>query len=298
MLSCYYLLVIRYSWPDSRLRKARIYFHIPPVLGVVAAFASIPYIGNGFAFCFVLAPPAAASYWPITFIEVIPVLTCLLVATVNTLLVYAAVRRQERKMRKWRFPSTDNSTTRSKSGLVTEGKSVDGKQEDKSLQRDPVNRSFRTIKRMSASIQSNSQANNKLQRAAFWQGLFYLGAFYLSWTCMIVINVAFANERVLLVPYWCWAFYTFTIPLQGFLNFFVYIRPTVISKWQRKVAARKTRAHLTARREREQVERCPSGPAPVGKPIEENVGRSDSNERISLEKGEHLLDSDVRPDEY
>lgn len=68
------------------------------------------------------------------------------------------------------------------------------------------------------------RARNKLSSQVFWQSFFYLLAFYLTWPAYIVLQYSwaadsfFSNYGLLLAA-------GAMVPLQGFWNFIVYIRP-------------------------------------------------------------------------
>lgn len=239
MLSFYYLLVIRFSWRESQLRRVRKWFLSVPMLGVIASFVALPHIGNGYMFCVITPPPLADSYWPMSILQSLPIFSCLLIATVNTLLVYAAVRKQEKRGLKWRFPSTKGTVGHTVSnGRLSDDSVGNDEESPHNEKRDTVATSMR---RVSSQILDSAMATlnqSRLQRATFWQSLFYLGAFYFSWFVLAVVNVSFVNDRVALVPYWCWALLSFVAPLQGFTNFFVYVRPKLIARRERRDGAK------------------------------------------------------------
>jgi hypothetical protein len=57
---------------------------------------------------------------------------------------------------------------------------------------------------------------SKMQQAVFWQALFYVLAFYVSWPPMFAVYVASVEEAG---PFQLTLLIAFVAPLQGFLNF-------------------------------------------------------------------------------
>lgn len=243
MLSVYYLLVIRYSWKEPKLRSYRRWFHAPAVIGICAAFVSIKWVEPAFFYCTVIPPPASDSYWPISVFLTFPVGFTLLVATVNTIIVYITVHKQEVRSQKWRFPNGSTSVTARSAGSVEEKKSnvVDSKRTD-----DGLNLRGSSHRRSSISSQlfgstkgsQGSKASNKLRRATLWQSCFYLGAFYFSWFILFYINVGFVDDEAARIPFGVWAFFLTISPLQGLTNCFVYVRPRLCFARRRSKDAR------------------------------------------------------------
>ena len=289
MLSFYYLLVIRYNWKESQIRAKRKWFHLPPMIGVVLAFVSIPFIGVGFVICQTIPPPLADSYWPISVVQTFPIGFNLLVATVNTLLVYATVRAQEIRALQWRFPNTSPSTVATNSGsqtaaaaamasagTISRASSVDRDDEDDmfsataetaaattttaSTSRSRRGSLFGSLGRNSSAATTASNETNaasRMRTATFWQSLCYLGAFYLSWLNLVIINVGFANGEGVRIPYSVWATWAIVSPLQGFTNCMVYLRPRMVARRRKRRLERQRQ-----RRRNHQQQQLPE--APVG----------------------------------
>mmetsp|Transcript_38457 Transcript_38457/g.38823 ORF Transcript_38457/g.38823 Transcript_38457/m.38823 type:complete len:171 (+) Transcript_38457:554-1066(+) len=83
-LAFYYYFVIKLGWTDTRLKKIRIWFLICPfVVGMIFAFAGIPFYDNVLLWCNNTKP-----WWP-----EIPIAVAILVATVIMGLVYWHVHK-------------------------------------------------------------------------------------------------------------------------------------------------------------------------------------------------------------
>jgi len=51
-LSLYYLLVIKFKWPERMLNKYKLYFFVCPiVVGLAFAFAGLPFYTNSILWC-------------------------------------------------------------------------------------------------------------------------------------------------------------------------------------------------------------------------------------------------------
>jgi hypothetical protein len=63
----------------------------------------------------------------------------------------------------------------------------------------------------------------KMERQTFWQALFYLGAFYLTWPILIASNMNgnVSSHFPVMITVFIFS------PLQGFLNFLLYARPRI-----------------------------------------------------------------------
>ena len=186
-LSLYYTLVIGYGWPETKLRKVRIWFHTPVLIGVSLACAAIPFYRYNIGGCYLPPPPLSSSYRDITIFFFIPVSIVVVVATVNMAIVVWTVRKNTRKVQKWR---------------------------------------------------KGSNKGSELERQVMLQAIFYLGGFYLAYPIMIGANV---DEAARAEQYWLFLACTTLVPLQGFMNFSVYIRPRVMRHLRRKQKERRDR---------------------------------------------------------
>jgi hypothetical protein len=73
-----------------------------------------------------------------------------------------------------------------------------------------------------------------MERQTFWQALFYLGSFYLTWPILLAVNLS--HDAQLIYPFM--QVIVILAPLQGFLNFLVYARPRILKRLEER---RKTR---------------------------------------------------------
>jgi hypothetical protein len=80
-------------------------------------------------------------------------------------------------------------------------------------------------------LQYNRQSSIQImERQTFWQALFYLGAFYVTWPFLLASQLIQSAQEI----------YPFTLvvlilgPLQGFLNFLVYARPRVLKRMEER----------------------------------------------------------------
>lgn len=105
-LAFYYLLIIRHGWTESRINKIRTWlFACPLLVGVIFAFAGIPFYDNMLLWC-----NNADSWWPD-----IPVAIAILVATVVMVSVCHDVHRKHLASKRWRRgPASEGSSTSSK----------------------------------------------------------------------------------------------------------------------------------------------------------------------------------------
>jgi hypothetical protein len=131
----------------------------------VLALAGIPYYGYNVWGCHISVPPFSPTYIPRTIFLTAPVALVILVVTINMILVYLAVRKQAARAARWRFPESDPRGD----FTVSTGSTIN------------VNDNF--TRRRSGNRRSGSTPASRLERDVFWQSLFYLGAYYLTWPC-------------------------------------------------------------------------------------------------------------------
>lgn len=84
------------------------------------------------------------------------------------------------------------------------------------------------------------RARNKLSAQVFWQSFWYLMAFYLTWPAYLLLQYSWAADNYFSNYGLILAAGTM-VPLQGFWNFFVYIRPRQMKKATRSIRRASTR---------------------------------------------------------
>lgn len=67
-------------------------------------------------------------------------------------------------------------------------------------------------------------AQNRLSSRVFWQSIWYLGAFYLTWPPYLALQYMWAADNYF-TEYGLILSAGILVPLQGFWNFLVYVRP-------------------------------------------------------------------------
>ena len=67
---------------------------------------------------------------------------------------------------------------------------------------------------------------SRLHPTVFWQCLFYVLAFYITWPILFGVYLASVDANG---PLWLTLIVAFVAPLQGFNNFLVYVRPKLSS---------------------------------------------------------------------
>jgi len=136
----------------------------------------------------------------------------------------------------------------------------------------------RTEKRSSA-FSANSANKRKMSMAAMVkrQAFYYVSAFYITWTFPTTLRILQTVEVP--VPYAIYLCAVIFTPLQGFLNYLIYMRPRFL-RWRRKREAKRRRAALAS----------PAGATPANDPEEDahvdaEVALAEAN-RASEEKEE------------
>ena len=234
-LSTYYLLVIYFGWSERRVVKVARYLHLPLVVGLLLALAGLPLYENCFWVCYIPPKPLADSAKNIIIFSHLPIGLAVGVTSVNMVAVYAKVRRQFAASRQWRM------SHRIRVGGEGDALAVDSAQ---SAPKGIFQRRWECIR---ASWEQRSSLNGSgqpqppntrisMEQELFWQCLFYLGAFYISFTFLLLSQLEKQRFNKPL-----WVFIMIFAPLQGFWNFSTYFRPKVaryyqawrLQRWQR-----------------------------------------------------------------
>jgi hypothetical protein len=221
-LSVYYVLTIRYNVRESRMKKWRWAFHLPPcVVGLGLALAGIPHYQYLFFVCHIPPPPLVQTRRLINIFSVIPILFALTMTSFSMVLIYLHVRKTDRAANKWRY-ETHLSGAAAASGS--------------SMSRNGAILSSSTARGMSGRRQSTRgrrrTAGGQLSNAVWWQAFFYMVSFAVAWPVYFV-----ANYQTLKEDYPFWIAVVCLNPLQGILNAAVYFRPSIARRlkvWQVK----------------------------------------------------------------
>ena len=117
------------------------------------------------------------------------------------------------------------------------------------------------------SVRATLTPAQKMERAVFWQAVFYVCAFFVSWPVYVVGQLNGDGQS-----YGLWIAIAVLTPLQGFMNSLVYFRPRYVQYRARKKRERDARIRLekeegqtgtTGSPERTSAEE-PAGPLPLG----------------------------------
>jgi hypothetical protein len=204
---------LRYG--ENQIKKLQLWLHVPAlVVGFALALGGIPLYQNDAWSCYIPSPALAEVNRDLLIFTVVPICTSIVIATVNMVLVYWAVRKQMIAARKWKFGGA--AIQQASASSLSRNTDLSGE-------------SFQPRRRQSV-IQ-------KMERQTFWQALFYLGAFDV--TVPILLVASFHEGAQDSYPFILVAL--FLGPMQGFLNFLVYFRPRVQKRMEER---RKTRRQL------------------------------------------------------
>lgn len=240
-LSFFYLFIIAFSWSNATLQKIEWALHaFPLVLAFSFAISGIPlklYNSAGL-WCWISALPRTchngnsqygtgdclrgeyAFYYRWLFFDV-PLWLCIIVIANNMIVVVYLVTAKERASQRFRFgqnpsnlPPTNDAPARTTSANSTA-------ESKKSLWQRFCNPWQKEKPKKPPSLASQ----------VAWQAFFYVSAFGITWGPATVMKLQ--DVRGIPVPYWAILGLAGMVPLQGFLNFLVYIRPRVL-RYQRE----------------------------------------------------------------
>jgi len=115
LLAAYFYLIVAQRWREGDFQRVRRpLFTATALLGLSIALAGLPFYEGNILTCYILSPPYAESWLPISFLFFIPMCSCLLGITVFTLLLYRFVYFTDKAASRWRLAAaTGNRKGRS-----------------------------------------------------------------------------------------------------------------------------------------------------------------------------------------
>jgi hypothetical protein len=220
VLSVYYFLVIKKGMRESQLQRLKYWFHVPTLLvGFGLAFAGIPFYENIYFTCHIPAAVAintwgaegeatsiteAKSDSLLTIFSIVPISIVFVVGGINMILIYLHVRKVDKAANRWRM------------GHRLAQNSAEAEEAGSSKQ-------FRTpLPRPERKPQTAVTPSNRISDEVWWQAVFYMGSFLMTWPIYYVANFTVLEKWD---NYSFWIAVTLLYPLQGFWNAVVYFRP-------------------------------------------------------------------------
>jgi hypothetical protein len=102
LLSIYFLLMVKYNWREQHFLKFRRWVHLPlNLLGIGMAAGAAPFYSPQFAVCYIVQPPVATNWLPLSFFYTLPVTSALFILVYSTVVICIKVFTQEQAVRKW-----------------------------------------------------------------------------------------------------------------------------------------------------------------------------------------------------
>ena len=198
VLAFYYLLTIRYHWKENKMKKAeKCLLSGPLIWASISSFTALGLnlFNNATLWCWIGPDPSGVDNNFKTFRWIFfygPLWAAIISSGVAMLLTYLSVRQTEKASSRWE-----------------RGASGGAELKNVSMQR------------------KKDESDRKYSKQVSAQAMYYLLAFFFTWTpatvtrCMQMMNAKVPYAMLLLM-----AIFT---PMQGFLNFLVYMRPRWIA---------------------------------------------------------------------
>jgi hypothetical protein len=197
-LSVYFLLVIRYGWQDSRIKRLEPWLHALPLLwgfGTSIAGLSVGIFGNANLWCWI-SPQYNIYHWSFFYG---PLWIMVVIVTITCMMIYGYVRKIDRRARKFRFEAHYNRGSSSKLSSSLQPDPISLMQESKqqesndtpaptttaparspSFMRNVIGQlSTRSIAR---EVEENCNRRKEVANQCFW----FAGAFYINWVALSV----------------------------------------------------------------------------------------------------------------
>lgn len=256
-LSFYYLVVIAFAFTEERVKEFEWFMHgIPLVFSIGTAVAGLPLTlyNNAYLWCWIAALPndcengtnqggegpcqrghyAWVFRWAIYYG---PVWFCVLTITLNMAVVSYLVWAKEKASLRFRFGHRSNPATSTASSAgsaeLDPSTSFGG---TPSVTSPSVNESVaghiksgKSLAAYFAKKRAKKQKQKQRQGLAsqvFWQAFYYVLGFYITWIFPTILRMKQTLGKP--VPYWILLAMSILLPLQGFFNFLVYVRPRVV----------------------------------------------------------------------
>ena len=265
-LTFYYLLTIRFRVRESRVKKWKWAFHVPPVLaGLLLALIALPDYESLNIICHLRTPDLVRSHQQryIILVSVIPLGIAFVVSLLTMMVTYLYVRQTDRASNRWRMSVQANNSSPSAS---TWQQSNDN--------------SFTSAPSAEARIPARRSAtatSGRLTNAVFWQFSLYVLSFILTWGMYFVSSAGQATGR----RYSYWVPLLVLTPLQGFWNAVVYFRPQLAQGWERRRKHRRLMAEQQTRKKQADIiaveEPRPEAPLPKDDNNDNNNNINDNN---------------------
>ena len=264
-LTFYYLLTIRFRVRESRVKKWKWAFHVPPVLaGLLLALIALPDYESLNIICHLRTPDLVRSHQQryIILVSVIPLGIAFVVSLLTMMVTYLYVRQTDRASNRWRMSVQANNSSPSAS---TWQQSNDN--------------SFTSAPSAEARIPARRSAtatSGRLTNAVFWQFSLYVLSFILTWGMYFVSSAGQATGR----RYSYWVPLLVLTPLQGFWNAVVYFRPQLAQGWEKRRKHRRLMAEQQTRKKQADIMAVeePRPEAPLPKDENNNINENDNND--------------------
>jgi len=232
VLAWFYLLMVRYNWSDARLRKSERWVHA--VIWLISLVSSIyplfwKMYNNAWQICWLEPYPSYClnSYehgadatctrgdnanLHALFFTIFPVWPCIIGSMIIMLLIFLKVRAVEKQMARYAgstqsvamTASSRRSSVRRLSFIATPPPPPKDAEQEQLVQHQQV-------------------VNRQRSRQVGWQAIWYVVAFFLTHILGLIANMMYTlNDSFF--NYWFDLFAYFFLPLQGFLNFIVFLR--------------------------------------------------------------------------
>ena len=183
--------------------------------------------------------------------DLIPKWSSILLVTINMVLVYIFVRRQEIRSERWSAraatnPRVVNSSIQNSlcSSATSTNNAVDAMPNlNQSQERSIGSATLQGRPSWQRKQQRQSRGRGNFSRQIAQQSYLYVGALYITWLPVIVLRGVQLASGV--TYYWLLVWVALSIPMQGFWNLLVYLRP----RWLLKRRDQRMKRHNSEERD-------------------------------------------------
>mmetsp|Transcript_9157 Transcript_9157/g.25765 ORF Transcript_9157/g.25765 Transcript_9157/m.25765 type:complete len:312 (-) Transcript_9157:70-1005(-) len=239
-LALCYVLIVKCGWNETKLKKLSLYLHLAPlVLGLGTAIAGIPLnlYGNASFLCWISSQggnPFWFQYrWAIYFGIILFIAVFIVILMV---MVYLSVRKSEKSSSKWQYGSRSAPTSQASSSRRSLASTIS---KTSNISKIFSSRSLFGRSASTSEVSSGLSSQQSKSRRVGVQGLFFSGAFILTWLFTIslqlmrLVHGTAVTARSTYMP--IIILQILFLPLQGVFNFLVYMRPRYLQKRQERM---------------------------------------------------------------
>mmetsp|Transcript_8493 Transcript_8493/g.18471 ORF Transcript_8493/g.18471 Transcript_8493/m.18471 type:complete len:463 (+) Transcript_8493:246-1634(+) len=238
----YYLFIVKNIRPSITFERCMHFVCISVSLGTAVASLALDLFGSAAFWCWITSEHDLYRwcFW------YGPIWTIIVLVSAIMLMIYRDLKKQEKRQRKWTNRinrlihatlELEPPTTRSRWSTRIR-RLIDLRQEPPTMSpaqaaihddnEEGTSSNERSTINTDRNYESTSTPRNQSPNASDsvkWQSFRYVGSFFLSWVFLTIVRAMQTAGKAGLIPFWVILAAVTLVPVQGFLNYMIYINP-------------------------------------------------------------------------